>query len=300
MRLCLLLIKCCFITAIKSPFHFQKLSIEMEKANLPINSASSCLNTVSFLVSRFTKYSMIEAEKKIEANIKKYKYPAIVQQDLSKINLLKSILDNKFIKRFIAIIIDVIGSQDHYVLIEKNNEENTVSIYQSFQNVYTLWQSISVVKVFSFDRFIDIIKNILSLSKSVVHDSIKDLICYQFLQEAQCSSVQSYFTGPENMDLLEQADAYLGNGILIQENLKQLNFRPLNLDFLPLNDFEELAHPILMPLSNAEKKEFIFKSPPKYNRIAAPKTKEESNNKICCSIFKSKEKTNSIKCKCYS
>ena len=41
------------------------------------------------------------------------------------------------------------------------------------------------------------------------------------------------------MDLLEQADAYLGNGILIQENLKQLN-----LDFLPLNDFEELAHPI--------------------------------------------------------
>lgn len=46
------------------------------------------------------------------------------------------------------------------------------------------------------------------------------------------------------MDLLEQADAYLGNGILIQENLKQLNFRPLNLDFLPLNDFEELAHPI--------------------------------------------------------
>ena len=71
------------------------------------------MNTVSFLVSRFTKSSMIEAEKKIEANIKKYKYPAIVQQDLSKINLLKSILDNKFIKRFIAIIIDVIGSQEH-------------------------------------------------------------------------------------------------------------------------------------------------------------------------------------------
>lgn len=42
--------------------------------------------------------------------------------------------------------------------------------------------------------------------------------------------------------------------VFFQENLKQLNFRPLNLDFLPLNDFEELVHPILMPLSNAEKR----------------------------------------------
>lgn len=74
MRLCLLLIKCFFITAIKSPFHFQKLSIEMEKANLPINSASSCLNTVSFLVSRFTKsYVLLEGD--IKENVQLQKFP---------------------------------------------------------------------------------------------------------------------------------------------------------------------------------------------------------------------------------
>ena len=271
----------------------------MKNANLL--GASSCIKTVSFLVSRFTKLSMLESEEKLGSYKQKYEFPKVIHQDLDKLKFLESILTNQSIKRFIGIIVDVLGKQDHYIFIEKESN-NKVQLFQSFQNLYTLWESISVPQVYSFNKFLEIIKNLLSLSKTTVYDSLKELICYKFLDEQKCSNAKRFLTGNEDMSLFEQADAYFENGILIPENYKKLNFRPLNVDFIPLNDLEELPQPILIPLSNAEKEIFERKNGVQENIITESKRNELENNRICCSqlLSKEKDKKNSIRCKCYS
>ena len=107
MRLWLLLFLFFFVTSIKLPIHFQILSREMKNANLL--GASSCIKTVSFLVSRFTKLSMLESEEKLGSYKQKYEFPKVIHQDLDKLKFLESILTNQSIKRFIGIIVDVLG-----------------------------------------------------------------------------------------------------------------------------------------------------------------------------------------------
>ena len=76
----------------------------------------------------------------------------------------------------------------------------------------------------------------------------------------------------------------------------------MNVDFIPLNDLEELPQPILIPLSNAEKEIFERKNGVQENIITESKRNELENNRICCSqlLSKEKDKKNSIRCKCYS
>lgn len=148
MKVLIFLITCISITALHLPFHYSLLSEKIENANLKSTSETSCLKTVCFLCSRFTQYSILEVADKLEKMDKKYRGPDVIKQNMANLESLNSILDNPSIQRFIGLIIDVFGNSFHYFFAEKDNN-NKVIIYQSFQNSYTLSQSVREEKSFN-------------------------------------------------------------------------------------------------------------------------------------------------------
>lgn len=195
MRLYFLIFFFCAILSLKLPFHFQQLSEQMKKAELDDYSESSCFKTVCFLVSRLTKASISEVGDKLNSLITKYKSAVTINKDSTIIERLMMILNDDKIQRFIGIITDVLGIQDHYFLVEKNNLK--LDICQSFQNTYKLSDTMLNPITFSFSNFISTVTNLISLDQNKVYQSIKNLMCYPFMQENQCFSIKKYLTGDQ-------------------------------------------------------------------------------------------------------
>lgn len=111
-----------------------------------------------------------------------------------------------------------------------------------------------------------------------------------------------------NINLQEQiATNFYNRKFTLPHEYKDLSFKPLKINFLPLNVFHEIPNPVLLPLTNEEKNiinktELVEKQTNNINQIFLSDNQKIDNGQSitkenCKKTCKNKRK-NSIKCKC--
>lgn len=142
---------------------FSILSAELEKNEINFSSKTSCFKTSCFLISRLAKQtSMLDVSDALEKHKEKYKTLTMSQRITSQnVKELEKYLLSESSTKFLGIVFQVAGTNDHFFLGEKEGEY--ITVIQSFQNTYTAHKSIEQPKSFRVSEFIGLLNRLTSV-----------------------------------------------------------------------------------------------------------------------------------------